>query len=343
MNIQSAIKYSKFLAVFVILLSGNLAFSKILTVSNNNNISAQYTSVSAAVTAAAAGDTIYIHGSKTAYGDVTISKRLVIMGPGYVPSNPTDLTVKLGTLTLDSVISVSGVSGSYISGLYMDYFNFSSHYPSGTIVSNFTFKRNQVGSYFYLGYSANVFHNCNILENLIYYLNVNTVNFATSTNIVIKNNIIYSIQGTCGSSTFTNNVLYNIPTFSATTVSNCIFVSPVTTNGSINTTFNNNLFSSTITFTPGTGNTYNSSINNVDPKFAGGLATSYLSISNYQLGAGSAGITAGTDGKDLGVYGGTSFVWGGSPAVPEVYLFQLKPDYVQDNGTLNLTIKVKNQ
>ena len=56
------------------LLFTSLLQAKVLTVSNRSGNSAQYETVPAAIAAAAAGDTIYIHGSETSYGNIIIDK-----------------------------------------------------------------------------------------------------------------------------------------------------------------------------------------------------------------------------------------------------------------------------
>ena len=328
--------------VMAILLTTLQGYAKILTVSNNTAISAQYTTLSAAFTAANSGDTVYIHGSNTAYGDITLNKRLVVIGPGYTPTNPTALPATIGTFTLDTLNGVSGTSGTYITGLVMGTLNVSSGYNSH-VMNNITLRRNRINSYAYIGSSNTETHNWLIQENLINYLSQNTNN-TLSTNILIINNI-FNYSYNIYKSIFTNNVIYNVPTFSECTVSNCIFIAAAGNNSSVNNTFNSNLFTSAITFTSGT-NTFlptGQATTNSDPQFAGGTGTSYLSISNYQLQVASAGHNAGTDGKDLGIYGGTGFLWGGSPAVPMIYYYNLKPNYIQANGTLNITISVKNQ
>lgn len=58
------------------------AYANILRV-NNVDSSAPYASIAAAVAAAADGDTIMVDGTSVDYDDVTINKRLVVIGPGY--------------------------------------------------------------------------------------------------------------------------------------------------------------------------------------------------------------------------------------------------------------------
>lgn len=50
---------------------------------NNVDPSAPYASIQDAVKIASEGDTIMVEGSSTSYGDVTINKRVVLIGPGY--------------------------------------------------------------------------------------------------------------------------------------------------------------------------------------------------------------------------------------------------------------------
>lgn len=59
------------------------ANATILRVSNVQGSSAPYTSLEAAHDAAASGDTIMVEGSSTTYDNFTISKPIVLIGPGF--------------------------------------------------------------------------------------------------------------------------------------------------------------------------------------------------------------------------------------------------------------------
>ena len=59
------------------------AQATILRVNNTIGAGAPYSDLTAAIGAAQVGDTIVVDGSSTSYGDVTIDKSLVVMGPGY--------------------------------------------------------------------------------------------------------------------------------------------------------------------------------------------------------------------------------------------------------------------
>lgn len=60
------------------------AQATILRVSNRTNSGAPYTDINSAITAAEDGDTIMIDGSTKSYGDVRVTKRVVLIGPGFL-------------------------------------------------------------------------------------------------------------------------------------------------------------------------------------------------------------------------------------------------------------------
>lgn len=63
------------------------AQATVLRVSNRTNSGAPYSSISDAISAAEEGDTIMVDGSNTTYGNITITKRVVLIGPGYLLSD----------------------------------------------------------------------------------------------------------------------------------------------------------------------------------------------------------------------------------------------------------------
>src|SRR5262245_39960419 len=89
----------------------------VLTVDNNSPSPGQYKSLQSAYTASNPGDSIYISGSVNTYGTATVNKRLTLFGAGYNPAKQNPLVRTTGTLTLDSILSVSGASGSRIYGI----------------------------------------------------------------------------------------------------------------------------------------------------------------------------------------------------------------------------------
>ena len=91
------------------------------TVDNRPGTTAQFTSVQAAIDAAADGDFIYIHPSATSYSNVTLIKRLHLRGIGHKPELGNGLSANLNSLQL-STQSASSPSGSSISGLSISTF-----------------------------------------------------------------------------------------------------------------------------------------------------------------------------------------------------------------------------
>ena len=71
--------------LFSVLLVLSVLFTSqavVRTVSNDGFTPAQFTGLQAAIDASNPGDTLYVHGSPSSYGDLTIGKRLVFVGNG---------------------------------------------------------------------------------------------------------------------------------------------------------------------------------------------------------------------------------------------------------------------
>ncbi|MFN8206236.1 MAG: hypothetical protein U0T82_02355 [Bacteroidales bacterium] len=305
------------------------ASGKVLTVSNSELTAAQYTSLQAAITAALAGDTIYVHGSQTSYGDALVNKRLVLIGPGYTPLNPTTPSARIENITLDTLSGLSGAGRTFIMGLSIGNIGLSNNYQSMKCV-DITVKRNWITGYIYMGNYGPI-RNWLIEEN-----NVSAIlpNFdqPNSGNNLLRNNII-GYMPSMARAMVVNNVINTSTIFNECTISNNIFMVPESDNTSGFSTFNNNLFSSNVNFNSGTSTLVGTIIG--DPLLVGS--------GNYHLQAGSIAIGAGTDGKDLGIYGGSGFTDGGIPPIPSVYFYNISPNYIPVGGSLKITVKARNQ
>ena len=102
-------KHALLLAVLAVLLVNNIQ-AAIWRVNNNPGINANFTSFTAAQNVASNGDTLYFEGSPVSYGDITITKPLVIIGPGYfltenlqTQANP--VSAQFGTVNFNNVSS----------------------------------------------------------------------------------------------------------------------------------------------------------------------------------------------------------------------------------------------
>jgi hypothetical protein len=216
----------------------------------------------------------------------------------------------------------------------------------------------------------------NILQYI--YAGTTTRTSAGPTNIIIANNIIRGWLGYITSSSMlvdhniflgtsgNNNYLFNI------ILSNNIYVrsSGNAMSQTVLCTYNNNLSSQStigsaseynptnnfVTTYIGSGGGSNSGAGNqagVDPLFQNVTnSDSYVTTFNYRLAAGSPGKNAGTDGTDLGIYGGSyPFPSGGAvgsgfdtsamPPIPQVTEMNILNSTVPVNGTLNVNVKAK--
>src|SRR5690606_32808319 len=103
-----------FLAISLISLS---ASAKIWRVNNNSGVNADFTTLSAAHTGAASGDTLHLEASANSYGSATFTKKLVVIGTRYyLDQNPNTQATKQTSL-VGGITLYAGATGSVIYGL----------------------------------------------------------------------------------------------------------------------------------------------------------------------------------------------------------------------------------
>jgi hypothetical protein len=112
-----------------------------------------------------------------------------------------------------------------------------------------------------------------------------------------------------------------------------------------------NSFVNTFTGTGGGSNFGGGNIVGQDPLYVSvSNFNDYVATANYRLQASSLGKNAGTDGTDLGIYGGSyPFPSGGAPGsgydtspmppIPQVTELNIQNATVPVNGTLNVNVK----
>jgi len=107
-------------SVFFIVMA-NTAMARIWRVNNDVAKGGDFTTISAAVTAASAGDTIHIEPSPTPYGAFILNKKLVILGNGYFLGGAglqaDQDSSMVNSMTIDSSSVTSNGSGSFVSGI----------------------------------------------------------------------------------------------------------------------------------------------------------------------------------------------------------------------------------
>jgi hypothetical protein len=349
------------LALFVALAAG--AFAGVLTVSNNSNSPGQYTSLQTAIDAAAIGDTIMVAGSATSYGNISIGKKLMLVGAGY--HNPYGNSTTIGNIELYRTNLYIAASGSKLIGLIFNqasmYGNFNGGSGSNQIISGVVIERcwfNIVRFFSWSDWSTcknDTIRNCFInnrigdgyqisLEDIYIHNNVfngggvvfNYGNISINS-IYIRNNIFLArnnncFQGYCQNMIIENNIFYA--------------ASP---QGASNSVYTKNLtFMCLDNAIPGAGNFGSGNIINQNPLFvnyplAGGVGFDWSY--DFHLQPNSPAKNAGTDGTDLGIYGGWApFEVGANPYFPQMMELTLpNGSSVPAGGTLNVHFKARKQ
>lgn len=308
----------------------------VLTVSNDINSPGQYTDVTTAMSAASNGDTVYVHGTNLNYGSFTIDKQLTIIGSGHRPQNQN------ANVSIADIISMdAGSSGSKIIGFKLQ------QVKGVASSSNVLVARNMVTDKVWTS-SANVINwivEGNVFTNTATCLDLQ--NQSSNTGWQIINNVIngQSIQMLAAYSYFYNNVFLRDGAAFNTNVSNAYFYNNVFYRAYPQSHGSNCIFEKNISYQC-SNNAFVNGVNfeNQDPMFVnfpnGGDYFDYPY--NFDLQGGSPGENAGTDGTDIGVYGGTSgrYDHNGVPNIPQVREFNAVSGLnVAPGGTININVK----
>lgn len=340
-----------------------LSFAKVnaqqtITRQNGSSISF-YNVLDSAITYAQSGDTIYISGGGFTLS-VPINKPLHIFGVGFRP----DSTIATkNTIIASDIYVLSNASNGSLTGIYCTGSLRFGNSTSNQDVSNFKISRCNFKQSAYLGFDGmsgavnNVF-----IENIIrriFLFNARSNNF--------YNNIIIDYAKDIGlNNVFRNN---NFNNSSAKNYADGYFWYgvPASIVNAIGAVFENNIFRGGLFsaggYNPGLSNCvfynclfsgapscmgctdFNSIVNQPD-------ATILINFPNYQdyqysfdshLQSASPGKNAGTDGNDIGIYGG-AFPWkdGSLPVNPHIQ-FKSISNTTDSNGNLQINIKVKAQ
>ncbi|MFD2718220.1 hypothetical protein ACFST9_05810 [Hymenobacter monticola] len=312
-------------------LAVQLASAQTIRRVNNSGITGTniYGTVQAAHDAAASGDIIQVEPSTTAYGNLTCTKPLTIVGPGYFlgENQPPALQASTIDATLSTVVFNPGSTGSTISGVVGN----TTWYIA---TDNITVQRCRLQGYLYLGYNR-VTNSAVIRQNYMDGIQPSS----GSTNSLITNNIIngnvnLTAVGTTGE--FTNNTVVNTSvSLNAFTVRNNYFNNNFTPTANTNWDYNFFTQSTLPTLgTIGTHNTANVPLASVfaqttgSPQFDGWYKLK--TGTNPAVGAGQGGVDIGATGSATG-YG---YRFGGLPAMPAIY--QL--NQAVSGNTLNVTL-----
>jgi len=297
-------------------------------VSNITDASAQYTSVQTAhdATSVLPGDTLYIEPSGVSYGNLNWSKRLTIIGNGYLlAANPetqaNTANSKLGSVTISNGANTSMITGSEINTLTFT-----------NSASNIFIRRNLITS---ITSDQNPGANIYIIQNYI-----SNINFSASfSNVSVENNIfIGSINFSSSMTTgiFQNNVmLSNFDATNCTLRNNISLSNNISYFKMINCRVYNNIGISTQF---GTENGNMSNVNMANVFVCWPTCPNYSADGCYQLKTGSIAAGAGYDGIDCGIFAGNyPYVLSGIPTVPAIYYLFVQPQ----GDLLNVNVKIK--
>ena len=356
----------KIILLSLLFLYSVVVWATVHTVSNDPARPAQFTSAATALNAAAPGDTLYIYGSPSSYGDLQVNKNITIIGAGNNTRKDAFYKTIFGFFDLTGA-SLNGVT---IDGLYCQLIriqgtsvvNYSNITIRNTIVfQSFTSTNNQpVGC-------GSVFSNW-LIENsyiISYYepvsLGCNPVS-PVKNGFLFRNSIIASITGAYNS-TFVNchfgadgGVATSFSGQLNNTYNNCIFYRMNFSQNSFNA---NNQFNNCLTYqtqspstsfdlnswTSGASGTANNCIINQNPLWVTVLSSTMFgnTTANVRNGwdpsinTGSPARNAGTDGTDIGLTGGAvPYNVSAEPFIPVIRKFQLLNAVVPPSGTVTV-------
>jgi hypothetical protein len=326
--------------------------AKVWRVNNNVGVVADHATFNSAVNAAAVGDTIYLEPSATNYatGGMTVTRRLVVIGPGYFlnPANTTTpgnagLQVTTTGATLDNFYLAASAAGSKFVGFTATSINI--------YASNITFERVSFTQTITLKtgpitdltirkcifYSTNLYADAGIAvsnficENTLftgYYHTFLNLPMLTGSGNIVRNNTFIGTGCTVNlvNSYYVNNIV----------------ATPSSSQSLTNCTIKNNLFEAAQALPQtATGNKISQPMADV---FVG--TGSY--DGKYQLKAGSpasgAGLSVGAvQNPDCGAFGGTDpYKLSGIPNIPTIYSFTAPTSIPSGTGTMNITFSTRN-
>lgn len=307
---------------------------------NPGDTGADFKTIQAAHDGASAGDTIYCIGSAQSLGDATFTKKLTIIGPGYFLTENTNLqanpsSAKLGVLTFDKGSEGSMISGCEIQGgldintsnIYVirDFLNIPRSYGYGITdiaiasqLANVYVQDNFItngGALYGTGNGISTSGNDGPVFVTNNYIGTDVpINFSSSDNAVIENNVING-NVACYNSTFQNNIMIS-GSFSGSG------------NGIFNNICNSNQFTNA-----------NGNIPNTDTSAV--FVNTGTTDGRYQLKAGSPAKGAGVGGVDIGMFAGMNpYVLSGVPPIPSIFYFTA-PFYGSKSQGLQVHIKAK--
>jgi len=329
----------------------------VLVVDNSPGSGAPYSNLQTAIDAAAGGDTIMIQPSPASYGNITITKQLVLIGPGHHAVNGRNASV--GHVSLVSASSNSMITGCVIGRVYQqgsqqthgirvvrNYFtwvpgaNYMIH-ADGVDADNWLIEGNVFGNIqgfcIFIGankdnwlFRNNLFINSTSASHRLFNgLNSTTVFYH---NVIVHRHTGQLFGGASGTQSdeayFQNNIIWVTVNGNTVLDANCVGCSWVH-----NLTY---MTGGTLDTLPGTTN-----MDNTDPQFVNVPASTFDFDNDYHCAPGSPGATGASDGGMLGIHGaGYPFNMNNLPEGIPRMLDMILDNVIMPPGT-NTTVRVK--
>ncbi len=298
---------------------------------NNPTVDADFRTFAEAHDAASPGDTIYVEGTglSSHYGDrVSISKKLIVIGPGYFLEQNDSTYVSKLPAHFRSILIEAGAAGTELHGLHLEY----GQYGDGgiiikasdiTISGNYCAKGNDQ-----IVITANI-QNLIIKQNYVYRVTGNhSVHGSGSVNnILIANNFIEDqiVLDNLSTAIITNNVIrYGLTYVYNSQIKNNIIFSAGITDALCSRNAGNNIAYNILAGALDSGGIYGpGNIGNVDMStvFAGyPTQGSYSADERWKLRTDGPAAEGGEAGIDCGMFGGPlAYVLSGLPPIPRIY------------------------
>lgn len=286
-------------------------------------------------TAAVDGDTIYIEPSDINYGNISVNKKLVIIGPGYLlnknPNTPFDKRparvsqVSCGTGSLGS--RIYGIEIKTPNGIFGNFFLSSNGGDLEIGYCLFNDLRGSSGSL-----SNSTVFNCFITGG------IDNSGISVNNAVICNNIILGSVETSSNDNIIRNNIIFGGATYSGIFYNNIIYQS-----GDPNFVFstNNSVYNNVCVGCTGTAANSNFFTTAANTIFVVPEPRTFddLEDDNFVLHASSPAKTKGVGGIDCGVFTGVKpYVLSGIPPFPMITAFT---QGATSGGNIPITISIK--
>lgn len=341
-----------FSSVLILFISSFVLLSQSIILQRGNE-SFAYKTINEAINNSNNGDILYLPPGNFDVNGLQINKGIHIIGAGYHPKT----TGAIGQTTISGNLTiVKGADGGSIQGL-----NFVNAVVFGTDASNcevhnFTIYRCYIGGGIFLAYSWNGTtngSNFTISENII----LGGICGGEARNVLLTNNIINQTSGQFRpltyfkNSIFSNNIVLPLDDYVSNQVFNCTFKNNVIVKGNLGNvnSYSGNIYLNNLHCSPNglNSNGVVQSEGNVyierSKMFVNATDDNFSFSNDYHLTQEALNTIKGTDGSQVGIYGGQyPFKDGAAPINPQIIEKKISST-TNPKGKLNVQIKVKAQ